>query len=78
MEYFTAMVIAYTLRDVPFEAIVYYENERKCSDAMMAGADFYKTIYKSERDSHISCIPTEIASASPSPKLRPNNLQVTK
>ena len=70
MEYFTAMVIAYTLRDIPFETVVYYENERQCSDAMMAGADFFKTIYKVERDSHISCIPTEIASSSPRPKLR--------
>ena len=74
MEFFTAMIIIYTLRDVPFEAIVYYETERKCSDAMMDGSEFFKTIYKSERDTHISCVPSDIVSFSPSPKLRPKNL----
>jgi hypothetical protein len=71
MEFFTAMLIVYTLRDVQFEAEIYYETERKCGDALMDGSNFFKTIYKSERDTLIRCIPTDIPSTSPSPKLRP-------
>ena len=73
MEYFTAMLIVYTLRDVQFEAEIYYESERKCGDAMMDGIEFYKTIYKHERDTLIRCIPTDIPSTSPRPKLRKTN-----
>lgn len=78
MEYFTAMIIAYTLRDVPFEAVVYYESERQCSDAMMEGYGFFKTVYNSERDTDISCVATEVVSKSNKPILRPKNLKVSK
>jgi len=73
MEYFTAMLIVYTLRDVQFEAEIYYETERLCGDALMDGSDFFKTIYKHERDTLIRCIPTDIPSKSSRPRLRRTN-----
>ncbi len=73
MEYFTAMIIVYSLRDVQFEAEIYYETEKLCGDALMDGSDFYKTIYKNERDTLIRCVPTDIPSTSPRPKLRRTN-----
>jgi len=36
IEYFTALVISYGLRDQPVEAVVWFENQRECQHVMQA------------------------------------------
>ena len=45
IEYFTAMVIAYSVQDQEFETAVWFQSEKHCSSAMNSGsADGLTTI----------------------------------
>jgi|TARA_B100000085_G_scaffold275708_1_gene293911 hypothetical protein len=47
IEYFTALVIAYSVQDYNIETVAWFENERHCIEAMQSRSvdNFYNYIY---------------------------------
>lgn len=77
MEFFTALVIYYTLdtNNVQFvdkeqTAIIWFETKKGCQDAIRH-QDFFGLIYENILDTHISCMESKILSKSIKPRLRP-------
>jgi len=75
IEYFTALVIAYGLKDQNVEAVVWFENQRECHHAMQE--DLAQPLYDYLMDMYgkgimMRCEVSDVISRGPiRPKVRP-------
>jgi len=75
IEYFTAMVIAYTVQDHDVETAVWFRSEKHCASAMNSGSadGIYNHLYDLYgNDIMMTCQTTDRVSRLIRPKLRPN------
>jgi len=77
MEFFTALIITYTLdttsvrfMDQEHRAIIWFETKDQCQQAIRKH-DFFDLIYGSILDTHIACKESRFLSQSIKPRLRP-------
>ena len=68
MEYFTIMILTYTLAGEPFQSKILYTSYKRCGDALVSVHD---TIYEMDRGAMAQCEITDIPSKSIRPKARP-------
>lgn len=74
IEYFTAMVISYSVQDLEIETAVWFESEKHCSTAMNSGSadGIYNHLYDLYgNDIMMVCQKTDVVSKLIKPKLRP-------
>lgn len=74
IEYFTAMVIAYTVQDQKIETTVWFQSEKHCFSAMNSGSadGIYNHLYDLYgNDIMMTCQTTNKISKLLKPKLRP-------
>jgi len=74
IEYFTAMVISYSVQDLEIETAVWFESEKHCSTAMNSGSadGIYNHLYDLYgNDIMMVCQKTDVVSKLIRPKLRP-------
>ena len=74
IEYFTAMVISYSVQDLEIETAVWFESEKHCSTAMNSGSadGIYNHLYDLYgNDIMMVCQKTDAVSKLIRPKLRP-------
>jgi len=75
IEYFTALVIAYTLQGHDIETAVWFKNERHCLRAMSSRTfdHMYDHMYELYgNDISMGCYPSEKVSKLVRPRVRPN------
>ena len=78
IEYFTAMVIAYSVQDQEFETAVWFQSEKHCSSAMNSGSadGLYNHLYDLYgNDIMMTCQKSTTVSKLIRPKLRPEEVQ---
>ena len=78
IEYFTAMVIAYSVQDQEFETAVWFQSEKHCSSAMNSGSadGLYNHLYDlCGNDIMMTCQKSTTVSKLIRPKLRPEGVQ---
>jgi len=78
IEYFTALVIAYTIQGHEIETAVWFENERQCSTAMNNRStdmlyDYLYDLYGS--NIMMGCYPSDEVSKLARPKIRPEVIE---
>jgi hypothetical protein len=74
IEYFTAMIISYSVQDLEIETAVWFESEKHCSTAMNSGSadGIYNHLYDLYgNDIMMVCQKTDAVSKLIRPKLRP-------
>lgn len=74
IEYFTALVISYSVQDYKIETTVWFESERHCQTAMDSGSTdgLYNFLYDYYgNDIMAVCHVSEVKSKNVRPKLRP-------
>ena len=74
IEYFTAMVISYSVQDLEIETAVWFESEKHCSTAMNSGSadGIYNHLYDLYgNDIMMTCETTDKVSKYIRPRLRP-------
>jgi len=71
--YFTALVVSYAINGEPAKAVVWYDRERHCQEAMNDGlADpLYAQLYELYDDLMMECHVSDQASFILKPRLRP-------
>ena len=73
MEFFTALVIEYTLRGIDVEAYLSLPDYDACQIAIRDNEDMYK-YFHADSDVNMYCIKTGKLSRSIKPKLRPDGV----
>ena len=74
IEYFTALVIAYTVQNQQIETALWFQSERHCASAMNSGSadGIYNHLYDLYgNDLMMICQPTDKVSKLIKPKIRP-------
>ena len=74
IEYFTALVIAYSIQDYDMEIAIWFESEKHCSSAMNSGSadGIYNHLYDLYgNDIMMTCATTEKVSKYIRPKAKP-------
>lgn len=68
MEYFTVMILTYTLAGEPLQSKILYTSHERCSNAL---TPIHDTLYPMDRGAMAQCNQTNIISKSIRPKARP-------
>lgn len=75
MEYFTALVIAYTLQQQPVETLIIFESRAQCEEALRASGPLYDAIDRDYEETSMKCERSGVASRwTVRPKMRPDHL----
>jgi len=75
IEYFTALVLSYTLQTHEIDTVVWFESEQHCMKAMSSRTfdHFYDHIYELYgNDISMWCLPSDVQSKLVRPRVRPN------
>ena len=67
MEFFTALVMVYQLRNTETELMIWFEDYDTCYEAQYAADD----LYHMAQGTQMFCLESDVASRSIAPKLRP-------
>ena len=71
IEYFTALVLSYTLHNHEINTVVWFESERHCMNAMSSRTfDHMYELYGN--DISMWCLPSDVQSKLVRPRVRPN------
>jgi len=75
IEYFTALVLSYTLHNHEIDTVVWFESEQHCMKAMSSRTfdHFYDHMYELYgNDISMWCLPSDVQSKLVRPRVRPN------
>ena len=75
IEYFTALVLSYTLQTHEIDTVVWFESEQHCMKAMSSRTfdHMYDHMYELYgNDISMWCLPSDVQSKLVRPKVRPN------
>tara|TARA_B100001094_G_scaffold295260_1_gene316466 strand:- start:447 stop:677 length:231 start_codon:yes stop_codon:yes gene_type:complete len=75
IEYFTALVLSYTLHNHEINTVVWFESEQHCMKAMSSRTfdHFYDHMYELYgNDISMWCLPSDVQSKLVRPRVRPN------
>jgi len=75
IEYFTALVLSYTLHNHEINTVVWFESERHCMKAMSSRTfdHMYDHMYELYgNDISMWCLPSDVQSKLIRPRVRPN------
>jgi hypothetical protein len=75
IEYFTALVLSYTLHNHEIDTIVWFESEQHCMKAMSSRTfdHMYDHMYELYgNDISMWCLPSDVQSKLVRPRVRPN------
>jgi hypothetical protein len=75
IEYFTALVLSYTLHNHEINTVVWFESERHCMKAMSSRTfdHMYDHMYELYgNDISMWCLPSDVQSKLVRPRVRPN------
>jgi len=67
MDFFTALVLVYQLRNTEAELLIWFEDYNTCYEAMYAADELYNLSQGTE----MFCLESDVASQSIRPKLKP-------
>lgn len=76
IEFFTALVIYYPIRDEEMSAVIWFDSYAKCEKVLRS--DALHIIYENQKDVHIMCDQTKSISKSLRPKARPKTKERPK
>ena len=75
IEYFTALVLSYTLHNHEIDTVVWFESEQHCMKAMSSRTfdHMYDHMYELYgNDISMCCLPSDVQSKLVRPRVRPN------
>tara|TARA_R100000951_G_scaffold67542_1_gene56983 strand:+ start:5404 stop:5715 length:312 start_codon:yes stop_codon:yes gene_type:complete len=70
MEFFTALIIYYSVNGLPDRSVIWFESFSQCEQALRVD-DFFDKIYSDASHMHVACKKTNTLSKSIKPKSRP-------